>query len=258
MASTQGLSPNITFYTNHVCPWAHRAHITIKELGLPYEEVIIDLDRPREDWYLKINPRGLVPAIKFSNGVLKDEVITESAVVSHFLADAFPSHLLPASHESPTAPLIRARMNFFVDTWFSKVNHIMFEGFRCENEKQKEEKATQLVETIKSEIEPLLKGCGPFFGGSKKMTLAECLIAPFVLRVHAYSKAGLLHKSADEGLEKLPNYSKWQKAMTSQESVLYTWNEEKVVAKTEKRMEKMRAEKTKPHHGHSHSHSTAH
>ena len=45
--------PKITLYTNHLCPYAHRAHIAIKELGLPYEEVIIDLDRPREPWYLK-------------------------------------------------------------------------------------------------------------------------------------------------------------------------------------------------------------
>jgi len=50
------ISPKITLYTNHVCPWAHRAHIALKELGLPYEEVIIDLDTPREAWYLKINP----------------------------------------------------------------------------------------------------------------------------------------------------------------------------------------------------------
>lgn len=41
---------------------AHRAHIALKELQLPYEEVIIDLDKPREEWYLKVNPvRGLLP-----------------------------------------------------------------------------------------------------------------------------------------------------------------------------------------------------
>lgn len=49
----------ITLYTNHRCPWAHRAHIAIKELGLEYEEVIIDLDTPREPWYLEINPVSL-------------------------------------------------------------------------------------------------------------------------------------------------------------------------------------------------------
>lgn len=48
--------PKITLYTNHKCPWAHRAHIALKELGLDFEEVIIDLTKPREPWYLEVNP----------------------------------------------------------------------------------------------------------------------------------------------------------------------------------------------------------
>jgi glutathione S-transferase len=55
------IGPSITLYTNHRCPWAHRAHIVIKELGLPYDEVIIDLDKPREPWYLDVNPVRLPP-----------------------------------------------------------------------------------------------------------------------------------------------------------------------------------------------------
>lgn len=55
-ATTTFTSPKITFWTNHSCPWAQRVQITLKELGLTYEEVIIDLDKPRDDWYLKINP----------------------------------------------------------------------------------------------------------------------------------------------------------------------------------------------------------
>ena len=51
-----GSMPKITLYTNYGCPYAHRVHIALKELGLPYEEVIIDLDKPREPWYLKVNP----------------------------------------------------------------------------------------------------------------------------------------------------------------------------------------------------------
>jgi glutathione S-transferase len=49
-------SPKIILYTSHICPWAHRAHIALKELGLPFEEVLIDLSVPREPWYLEINP----------------------------------------------------------------------------------------------------------------------------------------------------------------------------------------------------------
>lgn len=61
MAAVHGNAPAITLYTNHRCPYAHRAHIVLKELGLPFEEVIIDLDRPRDPWYLEVNPVCEVP-----------------------------------------------------------------------------------------------------------------------------------------------------------------------------------------------------
>ena len=50
--------PKIHLYTNHSCPYAHRAHIALQELNLPFEETIIDLNTPRPQWYLDINPRG--------------------------------------------------------------------------------------------------------------------------------------------------------------------------------------------------------
>ena len=59
MAIIDSTSPKITLYTNHGCPFAHRAHVVIKELGLEYEQVIIDLTKPREPWYLEINPVSL-------------------------------------------------------------------------------------------------------------------------------------------------------------------------------------------------------
>ena len=46
----------ITIFADHGCPFAHRAYITLHELGLPYEDVLIDLNKPREPWYLNINP----------------------------------------------------------------------------------------------------------------------------------------------------------------------------------------------------------
>jgi glutathionyl-hydroquinone reductase len=53
-------SPKIIFYTNPTCPWAHRGYIALKELGLPYEEIVIDLETPREPWYLEVNPVRLI------------------------------------------------------------------------------------------------------------------------------------------------------------------------------------------------------
>lgn len=224
----------ITLYTNHGCPWAHRAHIVAKELGLEYEEVIIDLTKPREPWYLEVNPRGLVPAIKFN-----DQIITESGVVARFFADAYPSHLVPTTG-TVDAALARARINFFVDTWFEKVGGYWFKILLAEDAK-KEELAKEFVDTVGKEIEPLLKDAKPFFGGSSKVTLAEALTAPFILRIYAFSKNGLLPKSVIEGFEGLPNFNKWAQAVIKEESVTYIWNEEKVISSTKRKIESLKS-----------------
>ncbi|KAK7720831.1 hypothetical protein SLS63_009614 [Diaporthe eres] len=162
----------IKLYTNHGCPWAHRAHITLAELGIPFEEEIIDLSTPRTPEYLKVNPRGLVPSLSY-NG----EILTESAVVAQFLADTYPSHLLPASTD-PNGALTRARIAFFVDAWFTKVNSFWFKALFAKTAEDANESAEELVKGIAKEIEPLLKDAGPFFGGSKKLTFAEASRAP--------------------------------------------------------------------------------
>lgn len=122
--------------------------------------------------------RGLVPTIKYSNGILNDEIITESAIVTQFLADSRPSHLLPASLSSPTAPLVRARINFFVDTWSTKIGGYFRTILAADSKEDKEAKSKEMVEAVKKEIEPLLKDANPFFGGSEELTFAEVRLAP--------------------------------------------------------------------------------
>lgn len=111
--------------------------------------------------------RGLVPAINF-NG----EIITESGVVATFLADAYPSHVLPASG-TPEAALTRARISFFVDTWFSKAGGFFYKILMCNSKEEQAKMSQEFVDVVTKEIEPLLKGAKPFFGGSQKVTLAE-------------------------------------------------------------------------------------
>ena len=157
-------TPTIILYTNHSCPWAHRAHIALAELGLPFKEEIIDLSVPRTPEYLAINPRGLVPSISY-NGT----IITESAIVAQFLSDAHPSHLEKTSTEEGGA-LQRAKINFFVDAYISKVNSVQFAVYKAED---KEAAGEKVVDAVVKELEPLLKDAAPFFGGSSKLTLAE-------------------------------------------------------------------------------------
>lgn len=72
------------YYTKGACSLACR--ILINELGLKSEFESVDLKNKKTETgedYLKINPKGAVPALMLDNG----EVLTENAVVQEYLAD---------------------------------------------------------------------------------------------------------------------------------------------------------------------------
>lgn len=229
-------NPEIILYTNHGCPWAHRAHVILHELGVSYKEEIIDLSVPRTPEYLKINPRGLVPTISY-NG----EIITESLIVSQFLADAIPSHLLKKSDEEGGA-LQRARINFFVDTYFTKVNSLFYPLMKAEQGEEKNEAADKYVAAVVKEIEPLLQDAGPYFGGAEKFTLAEVLTASFILRIIDFAGTEeLIPGSILKSLEsKAPKFYYWANEVVKQKSVTYIWDKEAMIKRTKTRIASMK------------------
>ncbi len=73
----------IIFYTNpqsrgRIVRWM------LEEVGQPYETEVIAYDQMKGDRYLAVNPMGKVPAIKHRN-----HIVTESAAICAYLADAF-------------------------------------------------------------------------------------------------------------------------------------------------------------------------
>ena len=64
-------------------------------------------------------------------------------------------------------------MTFCVDNWFAKVNPLMFKILGASSPEQQENVVDELTAMVSKEIEPLLHDAGPFFGGSKQMTLVE-------------------------------------------------------------------------------------
>ncbi|KAK3311602.1 thioredoxin-like protein, partial [Chaetomium strumarium] len=226
----------LILYTNHGCPWAHRAHITLEELKIPFEEVIIDLATPRTPEYLKINPRGLVPALSY-NG----EIIIESAIVVQFLTDTYPSHLVPASNE-PGGALRRARIAEFVDAYVSKVNGAVFGLYSAKTDEELGPLVEKVVTGVVTEVEPRLADANPFFGGSDKLTLAEVLTGSLVLRLKSLTKADVLPKRLWTAIEeKAPNFTKWAEAVTAHPSVTSIYDEKKNTENARARIAKLRA-----------------
>ena len=57
----------------------------LEEVGQPYETDVVAYDQLKSERYLAVNPMGKVPAIKH-----RGHVVTETAAICAYLADAFP------------------------------------------------------------------------------------------------------------------------------------------------------------------------
>lgn len=73
------------YYSPGACSLA--SHIALEEVGRPYEtqKVNTAAGEQRSDWYLKINPRGRVPAL-----VVDGNVLTENVGIMTFVAGGHP------------------------------------------------------------------------------------------------------------------------------------------------------------------------
>jgi glutathione S-transferase len=74
------------FYAAHTCSLA--THIVLEEVGADYSTARIDFARneQRSPGYLKVNPKGRVPALATDRGVL-----TETPAMLVFVAQSFPA-----------------------------------------------------------------------------------------------------------------------------------------------------------------------
>ena len=91
MASQQ---PDITLYTSGT-PNGQKASITLEELGIPYkvENVQISKNVQKEDWFLRINPNGRIPAIvdntPSADGQPRSKRIFESGALMLYLCGRY-------------------------------------------------------------------------------------------------------------------------------------------------------------------------
>jgi glutathione S-transferase len=76
---------DLTFYT-HPQSRGRMIRWMLEEVGAPYETIVLGYNQSMKDAdYLAINPMGKVPAIRHG-----DTVVTETAAICAYLADAFP------------------------------------------------------------------------------------------------------------------------------------------------------------------------
>ena len=86
-------------------------HIALLEAGLPYDLVTVDLKAKKlengED-YLKVNPKGQVPALGLDNG----ELVTEGPVIVQMIADKASAKNLAPARDSAERYKLQEWLNF--------------------------------------------------------------------------------------------------------------------------------------------------
>jgi glutathione S-transferase len=97
------MADELVFYTNP----QSRGRITrwmLEEIGQPYKTEVLDYaSTMKGSAYLAINPMGKVPALRHG-----DAVVTETAAICAYLADAFPqAKLAPPPGDRQRAPYYR-------------------------------------------------------------------------------------------------------------------------------------------------------
>ncbi|MES1205443.1 MAG: glutathione S-transferase family protein [Pseudomonadota bacterium] len=89
--------------SHKLCPYVHRAAITLREKGVPFERREIDL-KNKPDWFNQLSPYGKVPLL-LVDGV----ALFESTAICEFLDETHPPSLLPAD------PFARARQRAWAE-----------------------------------------------------------------------------------------------------------------------------------------------
>jgi glutathione S-transferase len=86
-------NPMKLYYSPGACSLS--PHIALLEAGLPHDLVKVDLRAKKlenGDDYLKVNPKGQVPALQLDSG----EIVTEGPVIVQMIADRVGKDLAPA------------------------------------------------------------------------------------------------------------------------------------------------------------------
>ncbi len=106
------------YYAPHTCALA--THIALEEVGADYAVKRIDFatNQQRSPEYLRINPKGRVPALVTDRGIL-----TETPAMLVYVAQSFPHHHLGAALAPMDDPFLFARIQSF-NSWLCSHLHV--------------------------------------------------------------------------------------------------------------------------------------
>lgn len=141
----------------------------MEERGIPYQYREVNPYK-KEKAFLEVNPRGLVPAVKY-----RGKALYESLVLLEFLDDAYPSH---SPRLLPSDPVDRAVARIWIDH-FSKKYLPAVQRLTQLQEKEQQDNSREALYKAQKELAEQVKG--PYFFG-EQFSIVDVVVAPWVER----------------------------------------------------------------------------
>ena len=153
--------------SHKLCPYVQRAVIALKEKGVPFERVDIDLAN-KPDWFLKLSPLGKVPVLVVTTD--KGEVaLFESNVICEYIEETQAGLKL-----HPVDALKRAEHRAWMEFGSAVLGDLW--GLETTTDPATFESKRQALVAKFARVEVALSA-GPFFAG-ERFSLVDAVFAP--------------------------------------------------------------------------------
>ncbi|GAA6000512.1 glutathione S-transferase family protein [Rhodotorula paludigena] len=211
---------DLVFHAGWFCPFVQRAWIALEEKGVPYQYNEVNPYK-KEPHFLKLNPKGLVPALEHHG-----KALYESLVLLEYLEDAYPSAPALRPRDAHEAGIVRLALqhisNVVVPTFYRYVQ-------AQEPEKQAEGKQA-FVKVLQDTYEQwFVKGDAQWARGND-FGWIEAALVPWVARFP------LLEKHRAFNIDDVgPEFKAWAQRALDRPSVKATTSEAKAYEKIYRR-----------------------
>jgi glutathione S-transferase len=185
--------------------WSLRPYVALAHVGVPFETVVVRLDRPdTRERLLAVSPSGRVPVLR--DGEI---LVWDSLAICEHLADRFPeAKLWPADvAERAHARSVSAEMHSgFADLRREMPMNIML--------RERREPSAEVARDV-ARIEAIWAECREYYGAGGRylfgeFSIADAMFAPVVTRFETYGvKVSDVSRSYMEAMLEHPAMRKW-------------------------------------------------
>lgn len=166
-AGIVAMTASLKLISHKLCPYVQRALIALKEKGVPFERIDIDL-ASKPDWFLKLSPLGKVPVLVVTTE--RGEVaLFESNVICEYIEET-----QAGSRLHPADPLQRAEHRAWMEFGSAILGDLW--GLETTTDAATFESKRQALVAKFARVEAAL-GAGPFFAGDA-FSLVDAVFAP--------------------------------------------------------------------------------